>query len=98
MAAANQFIDRLAAAITNLEACVTPWQRPSRQKAVLLYGSRVRQWTREIQTTLERQMTWLDQHPDNDRRHDEWVVLLRQYERGCQLLERAEDLMGRRAA
>ena len=91
-------INKLDRAISELSTCVTPWQRPSRQKAVLLYGGRVRQWTQEIQATLAKQLTWLDQHPDNDRRHDEWLSSLRQYERACQLLHQAEELMGRRAA
>ena len=90
-------LDRLDRAITELSTC-PPWQLPSRQKAVLLYGGRVRQWTQEIQATLEKQLAWLDQHPDNDPRHDEWLSSLRQYERGCQLLDRAEAQMGRTAA
>lgn len=91
-------IDRLEKSIHDLSTCATPWQRASKEKAVLLWGSRVRSWTHEIQTTLDKQLRWLDQHPDNDKRHDEWVALLRQYERACDLLVEAEQVMGKVAA
>jgi hypothetical protein len=91
-------IDRLEKAITDLSTCATPWQIPSREKAVLLYGGRVTVWVRDIQETLTKQLHWLDEHPDNDQRHDEWVALLRQYERAVDLLVEAERVMGKVAA
>lgn len=90
-------INKLDKALTELSTCPS-WQRSSREKAVLLYGTRVKQWTRTVQLPLEKQLTWLDQHPDNDRRFAEWEQLLKQYERACQLLEQAEAVMGRVAA
>lgn len=88
-------IDHLEKAIHELSTCVTPWQRPSREKAVLLYGARVRTWTQEIYTVLDKQLRWLDTHVDSptyEQRFGEWETLLRDYERSVRALNAAAGL------
>lgn len=95
-------IERLEKSINDLSTCVTPWQRPSREKAVLLWGSRVYQWTNETTDLLTKQLRWLDTQLDSptyETRFAEWQCLLKQYERACDALAAAAALnIGARAA
>ena len=87
--------ERLEMAITELSTCATPWQRPSREKLVLLYGGRVYQWTQETTDLLTKQLRWLDTQvgsPTYETRFAEWQCLLKQYERACDALAAAAAL------
>jgi len=66
-----------------------PNQRNAIEDAVRLWGSRLYTWTKATESTMEKQLAWLDHHqdaPTYEQRFDEWVALLRQYEKACDLL------------
>ena len=62
-------------------------------KRMLLHGARLYRWTKDTEGLLARQLAWLDDHPDNDKRFGEWTDLLREYEQACDLLRDAEQVI-----
>ncbi len=88
-------VNQLEMSLKKLSTCSETWKRPPLEKAVLLWGGRVYQWTQETMLTLGKQLRWLDTHPESpayDARFLEWETLLRQYERACDVLADAQRL------
>ncbi len=88
---------QLQTQLAKLATAKTDRQRSAIEKSVLLWGSRLYQWTRNTAALLERQLKWLDANegkPTADKRFTEWESLLRQYEGACDLLREAEQALG----
>lgn len=93
--------ERLEAAIAKLSTC-KDWERRPIEKEILLWGSRVYQWTNATTELLTKQLRWLDTQLDSptyETRFAEWHCLLKQYERACDALASAAALnIGAQAA
>lgn len=83
-------LTQLRTQLTKLANARTDRQRAVIEKSVLLWGTRLYRWTKDTEGLLERQLAWLDAHPTNDQRFDEWTALLKQYEQAIDLLRTAE--------
>ena len=89
----RQPTEQLEHAIERLRACVTPWQKPSREKLVLLWGARTHGHIKALESLLERQLDWLDanvDHPRYEERFADWIANLRLYEWSCRVLDEAK--------
>jgi hypothetical protein len=63
---------------------------------IQIWGIEVYRWTQEMQPKMTTQLKWLDSntdHPSYQKRLDQWLTTLHQYERGCDLLVKAEEML-----
>jgi hypothetical protein len=89
-------VDQLQLAVSKLQNPHDFRLTPKLEKDLLFWGAQVYRWTQEIQPKMTTQLKWLDtntDHPSYQKRLDQWLTTLRQYERGCDLSVKAEEML-----